>query len=664
MKNNIYIKSHKKSYKKSHKKSNKKSNKKSHKKSNKKSNKKEKLYNGGSNANVEAIYSSPIQFYPELAISDIFNEKDNNLFDFVKSVIEFKSGIKEEEYNKHIIGLCKTLNYYNSLLKNNYENGIKGFEKISSPTYLTNPNPLTEILIFDLHGEINTKLFQLPTNINLVFLSPVKYITCNIIDKFISQLEKTDILKDYLKDPSCYNKSNFDKFFKKSVIYYGGQYCIDLNISRSENEYSNLFKLDGNTFTNFVIENIPTLPQLPDFSKNEYHSTLSSLLQYLQTDKYRNKQFTIFLPSCREFNSDNYIKKIHNIFTFYENIIKITNFKAQYKNKDNTLSIDTYKKCVFSPTNFYDNKLTNLSHEQFNRNNINISINTIRSSSKINISNESKIFTKVENFPDNYLNKYNNVQNNSNIKYTTLGELKTFILQTATKFDKFNNILNILKDFLEKNDFKNSDYNRTFYNNNYNINIKIIIFIFNNNIQLAFECLLFILANLYISKNYLYYFIKNYNPDELVNLSNLKLETIKFLFYYIDEILKFKIKILDLSYNNLNDLNIFKNINNKPSIGYYTFSENIEIIFLNNNNITIFPIKLLEFKNLREIYLDEKVKIDIEYDKIKLNDIYTITLDNAIRKFILKPDSYILKTNFLQNYILSIPKRVLSIPKR
>ena len=569
-----------------------------------------------------------------ISISNFRNEisiKDKKLFDLIKSVIEFKHNFnKEEEYNKHAIELCFTIEHYYSLLKHNYKKGILGYEKISNPDYLTNPD--TNILVLDLHGQIQSKIFQLPSNINLVFLSPVKYITCIATVAFLEELEKPETVKNYLKNPSCYKKSQINNFFKESIIYYGGQYCIDLNISRQKSadnkEVSGLHILDSRTnkITPFKIESddsLPNLPDLPDLSKDSYYSSLSELLKYLQTSKYEGKQFTIFLTSCREFKLDDYKKKYQNMFSFYENSVKATNFKAQYK--DDILDIEKYKllynNCKIPPIDFFPyTSKDDITHTQIIKNNNNINKNTIISSSKINITDESKIYNYSNNFLED-LEKYNDA-NYPEYKYTTLGKLKKFI-KTQSRYLKFECMRVILISIY--NNCEILDINENYYYKCFTVYNNLVIFILDNDIQLSFECIIYILMYNINKKNikelYINSFIKNNKSklNSVLQLNDLNIDKIDFLNLQIDEKLKYKITELYLINNKLNDS--FSNDDNSLSL-----IPELQYLVVENNNITKFPTSILKLKQLQILDLtnnpinDTPSEFPIEFTDKFIND--------------------------------------------
>ena len=143
--------------------------------------------------------------------------------------------------------------------------------------------------------------------------------------------------------------------------------------------------------------------------------------------------------------------------------------------------------------------------------------------------------------------------------------------------------------------------------------------------QLAFECIFYILINLYIDKNkkesYINSFIKNNKSklNSILQLNDLDIDNIDFLNLQIDEKLKYKITELYLTNNELNDS--FSNDDNSLSL-----IPELEYLFLENNNITKFPTSILKLKQLHFLYLtnnpinDTPDEFPIEFTAKFLND--------------------------------------------
>lgn len=575
-------------------------------------------------------YKYGVLFNPPLESLDITQETDQHIFKFIEKNLSFKSDLKTNLqndlyntgsifnnsfnnsiniYKKHAIELCFDIEKFYYLLKHNYQKGIEGFNKLKLiKSFLTHTPPLetdTNIVILDLHGAINNKIFKLPDNINVVYLTPIKYDGISLISTqkdLLNFFKNIDILKKIFSNPSCYGKKTKGHFLNQSIIYYGGQYCIDLKLSREElnlnlnyiqqEHVTGLHILNSsNEFKQFNIE-----PLLPDLSKDYYNSTLSELLKYLEKPKYKGQQFTIFLTSCRELNDKDYNIGLHNLFSFYENIIKSINFKAQIPdNLDIQDNIEKYKTCK-STTKFLNKSYSLFTQVQKARNNNN---NTIKSYHNTIINNDTQIesFTNnmstsitIREIKEKILNQSENNENNIYKKYN---------------FFKLYNYVN-LNIFLE---LINNNTSKYFYQEIKNYN-DIITFILNNNIDIVFSYYIYIFEEFQqIKKNILNsilnYFIKinqKVLKPELI-LIDQQLQSVNFLSdLSIDDKFNFKIKKLNLNYNAIG--NSLSNQSNSLN-----FVKNLEEIYLNNNEITEFPMALLNLPNLKKIYLnDNKIR--------------------------------------------------------
>ena len=327
--------------------------------------------------------------------------------------------------------------YFNDLIRQNYFSGYTSFEKL--PLFDTKNFKV----IINLHGQVKSRFFKLPTNVNVVFMSPVSYISCSAPGAVLNYLNKPNNLNNFLDNPSCFNKNKADALFNQSVIYYGGQYCIDLQLARAkkaekgekiiettlsgdEEHVTGIHIYNGdknngkfvefNSLVGRISDNYIGIPKTPDLSKDRFPksiergivkntsgenalSLLSNFLpHFFSNDKNKDKNFTIFFSSCREI--DNQSNK--ETLSFYENTVKYLNFKIQYDNKKskskNTTDINTkYKNCFKSSTIFsndttksdetkkYEIKFNTISHGQKRKTNEQIKINNRKTKSKSRI---------------------------------------------------------------------------------------------------------------------------------------------------------------------------------------------------------------------------------------------------------------------------------------
>ena len=440
-------------------------------KCNKELNKNERIksdkYNENNDDNDNNI--SKIKFDPTLlnCNSDVV-VKEN--IEFIKNKVEFKPEFKIN-FDDKITQYFESYDKFNSLIKNNYDNGIKNSKSLP---FIDNKN--VKVLI-NLHGKTISSFFKLPDNVNVVFLSPVGYFTYISTEKFGKYINTNngEKMNHYLNDPNCYNKSSYHSFFNESVIYYGGQYCIDLTLSREDSVNKekvtgiyiydkdtdeNKFSKDPKLFDEYNIPKIidPLLPYLEEtmntmthyksnnnLSKDKYENTLSNfLLDYFSNKHNKDKQFTIFFTSCRELDN----QKHKNELVFYEQLIKALNFKIQYDITPNILSIDEeYKKCKYNSTHMSLDRNNNMSHLQNLKTINNIKQNNISSGNKIIIDDNSKLYLNDNSkiYVGEPLQKLIKNMNDNNY-YILFSDLKSYITEEISKINKNNNkkLINML----------------------------------------------------------------------------------------------------------------------------------------------------------------------------------------------------------------------------
>ena len=415
--------------------------------------------------------------------------------DATKQNIEFiKNKISSETSNNKyfqskIEELFTSEELFNDLIKKNY---YAGRNKIAE---LRNINDNNVKVVVNLHGVIQSKIFKLPDNVNVVFMSPVSYISCPS-GSLVDYLNDNNNLHNFLENPSCFNKNKVNEKFNQSVIFYGGQYCIDLLMGRGYpgdqglsgpetstgiNIYDNktgLFIVKSKTpevytkteETAFYKLGIPTKPNLsydkfPSSlengvvhlpfkveNKDDKNAFLSNFLTHFFSNSSNNKkQFTIFFGSCREM--DNQSNK--ETLSFYEKIIKYLNFKIHYDyvSNNNTKAIDintAYQNCFLTST-IFSNKTT-MSHGQKRKSKEQLKLNKIntkiKSKSRIKpvIDDESIIELSSSK---SELSELSDLFNNKT--QITLKELKDFIITSGkNNTDIFNLLFILLSSIFKK----------------------------------------------------------------------------------------------------------------------------------------------------------------------------------------------------------------------
>ena len=268
----------------------------------------------------------------------------------------------EDENDEIIKYLFNNEKIYNNFLTNNIKNGLINYSNFveNYNYYVSNDAfPLTfGGFLIDMHGILNNTIFKLPENINIVFLSSIGYsTTCHNRD--IKKHIIPNIIH-YYNSPSCYGK-DITKAFHTSVIYYGGQYCLDLELSKnppsikSSNKTTNtlnntknhqdkkmgLFKMELKNKKEYNYKKISDL--IPE---GEYQGNLSDLIRSIISSKDNlvssDKTYTILLTSCREFDEDTDKENIKRLI-YFERINKITNFVIEKKENS---SVELFEDCM------------------------------------------------------------------------------------------------------------------------------------------------------------------------------------------------------------------------------------------------------------------------------------------------------------------------------
>ena len=581
---------------------------------------------------IKTIYRL-LLFKPELTPITTQQLDDNivKTIAFIKKNLKSKKLLKKninEQTNKKIFDeyvnkLASSYDNFNMLIQNNYINGKAAINKIAD----------SEKYIIDLHGESLNSIFKLPDNINIVFVSPLSYVTYLsfkfIKNKIISQFD------EYLENPYCYENLELKSIFSEALIYYGGQYCLDFNISRNQN-YDHVSGMHYMSKTDGKYD-----LQIESYKYN-YGFLQKNLSEFLNTEfninqeKFINtpqKQYTILLTICKETNT---IEYDDNILVFYEKCIKLINFKINYEknnpnNQDNSNTYyqdlnTNYETCETNKSNIVvmNNRINGISQSQFIRHN---SVKGDYRSRKNNgIKNSSILLSKGESF------------NIKDLKVLILNfkDINNILLKTEL-FSKLYNIIN----FYIKNIAGKSAYN--FVHINEKIQLDIVKFIFESNYLLMFEFLVYCHLKLQNKKDFLNFSINYMNlKDENGKLDD-KIDITKFNYRINEEILNFindnfnkKLTILDLS-----------NIINKNIIDYiikYELEKNKNVTKLNisHNNIKSLYFLIQEINSL--VHLNE---LDISN-----NNIDRIEVEKLVNSLVPLPSSF--KYNKIKLTILNI----------
>ena len=183
--------------------------------------------------------------------------------------------------------------------------------------------------LLDLHGGIPDNkqqniFFQLPKNVTIIFLTRLSYLVCSklepicniitgvqpLIEKYIKLLNNKDININGIEKTD--EMINLLSIFKDAVFYYGEQYCINLELSKSTK---------ADQLRGMGMYNSKSGCKVYDSEAN-YNISLKNLLK---TDEYKdiNIKHTIILTSCRSLSIKN--MRYSNILKFYEEIVQVIN---------------------------------------------------------------------------------------------------------------------------------------------------------------------------------------------------------------------------------------------------------------------------------------------------------------------------------------------------
>ena len=279
------------------------------------------------------------------------------------------NSIKNKANNKNSIATITTQNLidssfkneatYNYIIRNNIEYSKLGYrlfretakiyyQKHNNSLRNLNIQPATKLLMVDLHGNTIPKLFKLPKNIHIIFMSSINYITYCPIEKLKNIINGHNyLLNRFLKNPSCFDKENENYLFQQAVVYYGGQYCTDLNLSRSNIDHVTGLSIYNKSNTDnsykFVSVNKENVNnKLASLEKGEYKNSLSTFIKETIIPYSNSRNVILLLTSCRGIHTNT---KMKDNLIFYEKIIKSINFKTSKQNQTQNQTLEGFIKC-------------------------------------------------------------------------------------------------------------------------------------------------------------------------------------------------------------------------------------------------------------------------------------------------------------------------------
>ena len=524
---------------------------------------------------------------------------ENKTLKFIEDVIEFKKKIQNPKYtvkngvytlkeqpktptSKLLLELMEKL--FTSV--DNYKLFVDNNEKIGKESYKNICDSNTNILIIDMHGVTIPSLFKLPDNVNIVFLSPISYITCTnlsyINDNILKQIKEhndDNESNNFFTNPICFNKENEGTIFNQSVLYLGGQQCPDLYLSRRADtkEYKDTTGVTHEEFKEHVtgidyydnnesqqklvnISDTQTYMSLPDWTKKDINVRikLSDFFKtYFNKDQPTfEKNFTIFITSCRHIDNT---KENKNMFVLAEKITTAINFKISFDDfkKTDTNKIndskqheydkeirEAYKKCLYSSFHFsFKKQFSNIDHVQRNNNTAKNGVICSGSKSKQIECTDENATLNINDIETKYLvdiiktEDIITLKNGERIIY--LKTLKEHIKNKYNKNNFFMLLYLLLLNVCNTNIHKQKPSRVGYYMDTYCIDylIKIINIIFNNNkdnkdnINTIFDFIIFYLLKSNDIHKYdfkfiemvIYKFVASSNPYHILSIEVLNL---------------------------------------------------------------------------------------------------------------------------------------------
>ena len=504
---------------------------------------------------------------------------------FIDTILKKKDIIKNKSLNntgkeEFVLGYKKFLSKsvdisnFKKLISNNYTNGNKALTQIDT----------SNKYIIDLHGTVSNNIFKLPDNINIIFLSPISYIitVCNLVSAIT--LEN---IKQYIENPYC---ANNNPFFKEAILYLGGQYCIDLNLTR--------YDKDGVSGIHYVSES--KIEEAHIYSDGDHSFTLSKFLEtgkdYTQKMLNKDNQYTFIVIACRDEPLNKYEYHLMDKLVFYEISIKILNFYLHFINKDKRAKMNSENNKNETIENKYS-KCKTKKHKVIYLEGYNEKLKFLQ------LKKNNKGFIQSRNSSKN-LDDETVVKIGESSVTVTVGDLKRIVNEIDDN-NKQNNFILLIKQMnIYRHRFK--DNNKPMFQGSIFLNVKqifdIIKYIFQDKYDLMFEFIVYIDLKLHII-NFGYF-------KDLKDLKT-KIDVSKINYRINLSALKFIVTYLEIK--NLITLNICCNKSRDYGI------EEIIKTLKDNTTITTLDISRNEFGDKGAEHLANMLKLNTTLTTLDIN---------------------------------------------
>jgi len=269
-------------------------------------------------AEILDIYQRFIKNYEDslfMNYSKVSNPKDRANF-YIKSIIDkINWALYEDEKPTTELFIKKLIN---SALK--FRKNIDTFPK--------------QINYIGTHGSPLLEIKKVPSNCIIIFLTPINRVNTTIeyYAQILDLIKTQDFYENFIKNPICYGKKNWNELFTNSIVLLPNQYYYDLALSVSPKD-EEIFKHSMGIYSssdNFQRKRYDTL-----------HTTLS-------TEIIKNNfKGLIILDGCRALNQEIKtrlpLSETVNIYR-YEHLIKILNKSIWFDNDKDYYNCDKIDK--------------------------------------------------------------------------------------------------------------------------------------------------------------------------------------------------------------------------------------------------------------------------------------------------------------------------------
>jgi hypothetical protein len=294
-------------------------------------------------AEISDIYQRFIKNYEDslfMNYSKVSNPKDRANF-YIKSIIDkINWALYKNEKPTTEIFIKKLIN---SALK--FRKNLDIFPKQTNYLFV--------------HGAPLLEIKKVPSNCIIIFLTPINRLNYTYYRQILKIVKTQDFYENFIKNPICYGKTNWNELFTNSIVLLPNQYYYDLILAVSPQDEKKF------------MHNMGIYSSSDNFQRKRYDKLNTTLSTEIIKNKFKG---LIILSSCRGLNNE--IKKTLplsetvNIYR-YEHLIKILNKSIWFDNDKDYYHcdrIDKIKNALDFKTNTRKNSIPKI--YEYNKNQV------------------------------------------------------------------------------------------------------------------------------------------------------------------------------------------------------------------------------------------------------------------------------------------------------